>query len=188
MENNLKAGMVNQINAGSRILIEGDLVDTICLVLKGRVLIKGQDMQITLGSGSFLGISDLYAGVYQASYYAIDNMMLYAFSVHNLDELEKFLAGNKEYPGVVVASQSKYIGETYKVYTELLQAVRHLQTFTHSVYNKYKDISKASGFPVKTMKELETLDQLTLSTSIPIDLLNYYRACNGVQISVQKTY
>lgn len=188
MENNLKSGMVNQMNAGSQILAQGDTVHTICLVLKGRVLIKSKGMQITLGSGSFLGICDLYTGVYQASYYAIDNIMLYAFSVSNLEELEKFLAGNKEYPGVVVASYSKSIGETYKIYSELLQAVKRLYTATSTVYQRYQNIAKASGFSIKTIHELENLDQINLNTLIPIDILNYYRACNGIQAPVQKAY
>lgn len=188
MIENLKMGIVNQIRSGTQILTEGEKVTTICLVIKGRVLVKNSGMQIVVGSGSFLGICDLYKGIYQASYSAMDDIMLYAFSVSNISELDKFLSGNKDYPGVVVGSLNRYIVEMDKIYTEIVTSANQLYSFFKESYKKYKEIAKANGFQAKVLGAFEELKDFVHESNISRQHLVYYKACSTVPTQVQKVY
>ena len=69
----LRVNTVNQIARGVTIYSEGEPVESVCLVLKGRVLVEKRGVRLVIGSGNFLGVSDLEEGVYGVSYTAFDN-------------------------------------------------------------------------------------------------------------------
>lgn len=188
METVLNVNAVNQLEKGTCFYMESQTVDTICLILKGRVLIKNSGMQITAGSGSFLGICDLYAGKYQASYMALDNLVLYAFPAKSADDLSVILSANKEYRGLAVASQSKMIREIDKIYTALLKSAEELHGFLMASYRKYRHIGEQTGYQTLPVPLIEELEAFSHETGVAGELLAYYVECAAMPLEIQKPY
>ena len=59
MKAELKKNSVNQIIKGTDIFEEGDEVTEVGLVIKGRVRVHTEGVNLVVGSGNFLGLCDL---------------------------------------------------------------------------------------------------------------------------------
>ena len=81
METRINPDAVNQFPKGSVIYTQGEAIYSIGMIVKGRVLIQNDGYKITAGSGSFLGINDLFLGRYQSTYIAFDDVLLFAFDI-----------------------------------------------------------------------------------------------------------
>ena len=55
----LKINEMNEVIKGTELFQEGDQVEYICVVLKGRVEIYNKGSRIIFGNGCFLGVQDL---------------------------------------------------------------------------------------------------------------------------------
>lgn len=140
MKLNLNA--VNQAIKDSVIYNEGKKVTSISLVLKGRVMVCNKGVKIIVGSGSFIGISDVTQEAYQLNYIAYDDVMLYTFDMQSINRLDIVLNGNKDYRGLLVFSLNKFIAEISKAYFELCQGANGLYQFFAGAYHKYRDIKQ----------------------------------------------
>ncbi|NLP35279.1 MAG: Crp/Fnr family transcriptional regulator, partial [Clostridiales bacterium] len=116
MEWNINPNKLNQLGKGTVIFTEGESVFSIALVIKGRVLIQNNGAKLVVSSGAFLGVNDLYTGKYQSTYTAVDDLLIYAFSVNQQDDLEQVLSMNNDYHGFMVASNNHIISELDQIY------------------------------------------------------------------------
>lgn len=184
----LRANAVNQIAKGVTIYKEGEAIETICLVLKGRVVVEKKGVRLIAGSGNFLGVSDLEGGSYGVSYTALDNVVVYPFIVRGSADIENILSLNKEYGSLMVASLSKYIKELKTVQMSLLKGANALYTFLKVQYDLYREICKENGYAVVANERLEKLEGFAASHIINARQLNYYVQCADTPIDVQKAF
>lgn len=184
----LKINTVNQIAKGVAIYSEGETVETVCLVLKGRVLVEKRGVRLVIGSGNFLGISDIEEGVYGVSYTAFDNAVVYPFAVRESVDIENIITANKEYGSLMVASLSKYIKELKDVQQSLLNGANSLYTFLKVQYDLYKEICKENGYAVKGNEALEKMESFAANHNADARQLNYYVQCADTPIDVQKAF
>ena len=63
----LTMNTVNQVAKGSLLYVQNAEVESVSLVVKGRVLVYNSGTKIICGPGSFLGVSDLVSGKYAAN-------------------------------------------------------------------------------------------------------------------------
>ena len=75
----LKKGSVNQIIKDTVIYGTGDFLDSIAMVVKGRIRVHGYGINLVVGSGCFLGIRDLNRGAHSVTYTAQTNAVIYVF-------------------------------------------------------------------------------------------------------------
>lgn len=184
----LRVNTVNQIAKGVTIYQEGETVESICLVLKGRVLVEKRGVRLVVGSGNFLGVSDLEEGVYGISYTAFDNAVVFPFAVRDAAEIENVVAANKEYGSLMVASLSKYIRELKGVQKSLLSGANALYSFLKVQYDLYREICQENGYAVKSNERLEKLEAFSASHIADAHQLNYYVQCAETPIEVQKAF
>lgn len=185
----LKMNAVNQVAKGTVIYKEGEPVKTICLVLKGRVLVERRGARLGISSGNFLGVSDLEVGTYGESYIAFENAIIYPFPVlGNGEDIENIIAANREYGSLMVASLSRYIKELKVVQTSLLNGANALYTFLKVEYDLYRNICKEHGYAVKANEKLEKMEGFAASQMADARRLNYYIQCADTPIDVQKAF
>jgi hypothetical protein len=137
--------VINQIQKGTIIFAEDEQVSNVCLVVKGKVLIGNSGSKVIVGTGSFIGITDLFAGRTFSNYIAYEDTVLYAFPVSNIEELEKIYHANKDYRGLIIGSLSRFIVEYDKIYRELSKKCDVLYTLIDTIYNKYIELGKSHG-------------------------------------------
>lgn len=190
MKAELKKASVNQIIKGYDIFVKGEDAVYVGLVLKGRIKVHAEGVNLEIGSGHFLGICDLPDSFYHVTYTAITNSAIYIFEVkENLeDTLDSILSANKEYGALMVSAMNKYIrglGETYQSMEEQAES-----TFLRigEICQTYHNLCKQHGTEQMTIdtdgKLLSDIHQHVVNTQ----QIAYYQACAVVKPEVQKAF
>lgn len=179
---------VNQLIKGTEIYGENESLSTICLVLKGRVLIQNDGSRVVVGSGSFIGVTDLYAGRFVSSYIAFDDVVLFPFEVTNKDSIKAIIEGNKDYSGLLVASLSRYLVEVSKTYVEFDLKAKKLYEFLCYAYTEFKTLATKVGFRVNPMDSLETLEPFPAEVLRNRINMDYYSVLSKVPVDIQKAF
>lgn len=185
---NLNMNAVNQVVKGVTIYEEKEPVESIGLVLKGRVAVNREGVHTILGTGNFLGICDIYAGSNSVSYTAFDNVVIYPFPVKGAEDIASILAANKEYGGLMAASLSRYIRDLHAVYLSLIGEAESMYDLLTNYYQVYKTSVKNNGLRVKSIEALENLEQYGKTTLLDLHKAEYYSECAGIPIEVQKAF
>lgn len=188
MEIILKENAVNRILGGTVFFEQNQPVTMLGLILKGKVYIKNSGMMIAAGTGSFLGICDLYMGIYQATYMAADDLTLYIFPVQSKDDLEKILGDNKEYRGFAVAAQNKFIKSIDKIHHDLTEGAEGLQEFLLDFYQKYSAVGRQTGYTAEPIPLLEKPLEYEKNSLLATETIEYYKECASIPLDIQKSY
>lgn len=179
---------VNQIQKGTVIYSENESVNSICLIVKGRVLISNRGSKFLAGSGSFIGIPDLYIGSFNSTYIAVEDVVLYAFSIHNSEELNQLLSSNVDYRGLMVAGLNRCILEYDKVHSALGRIVDTLYSTIHNSYNRYIEIAEQSGHNYTTISKIEEINPYDGDITVEQNRINYYKESVHIPIEVMKSF
>lgn len=179
---------VNQLIKGTEIYGENESLSTICLVLKGRVLIQNDGSRVMAGSGSFIGVADLYAGRVLSSYIAFDDVVLFPFEVMNKDSIKAIIGANKDYSGLLVASLSRYLVEVSKTYVEFDLKVKKLYEFLNNAYTEFKTLATKVGYRVNPIDSLETLEPFPAEILRNRVNMDYYTMLSKVPVDIQKAF
>lgn len=179
---------VNQVDKDSIIYDLGEEIDSISLILKGRVLAKNEGSKAILGSGNFIGVSDLNMSRYQSSYTAYDDVLFYCFPVKNNEELAEVFASNKDYKGLMVASLTRYVNELEKTYRTLMQTAEQIYQFVDSYNYKYLNMGKRLGYAVNVIPS--TLDLHPYSSGFILDerKLEFYKEGAKIPVDIWKSF
>ncbi len=189
MKAELKKDSVNQILKDTNIYEEGDLIDSVALVVKGRVQISSKGTKLVAGTGSFLGISDLERGVYGMTYTAQTDCVIYAFSVSGSNQdIQRIIQINKDYGSLMVANMSKLISVAATNYLAMQKSAEEGYLFLSKTYEHYKNIAQEAGVNVGEIHSLENVRPIDLDSEISTEKLSYYQACSKVSLDVQKAY
>jgi hypothetical protein len=188
MEWKMNPNAVNQFSKGSKIYTEGEAVFSIGMIVKGRVLIHNEGAKIVAGSGSFLGLNDLYHGKYLSTYTAADDLLLYVFPINSIEELDTILSVNKDYHGFMVASQYKMIYDLNQIYDGLSKLCNSMYGFLKEYYEKYSMIASRRGFKARPAQRITSLELLDSELDLISDRINYYIECKNLPIDAVKLF
>ncbi|MEG1458976.1 MAG: hypothetical protein RSA52_00935 [Acetivibrio sp.] len=185
---NLNMNAMNQVVKGVVIYEEKEPVDSICLILKGRVSVQRKGMCTLLGSGNFLGITDIYSGNHSVSYLAYDNTVVYPFPIKESHDIAGILGANKEYGGLMVASLSRYIRDLYVILMALLTESDQLYVFLKNYYELYQLEAIKEKITINAIRGIEELGEYEKSTVLDIHKADYYKECANIPIDIQKAF
>lgn len=184
----LNLNTVNQIEKGTVVYAENEQVNSVCLILKGRALVYNNGIKTIMGSGSFLGISDVYGGIHLRNYVAYDNLMVFTFQVSKPEEVLNIVNMNKDYPGLMVSYLNKYIAELSKAISVLRETADKLYRFLSEKYDLYLDVCKKSGYVRGPIRSVENLDTYSSVIELDNDKIGYYVESSKISIETQKAY
>ena len=188
MEWKMNPNAVNQFSKGTDVYIEGEQVFNVAMVVKGRVLIHNDGAKIIVGSGSFLGINDLYTGKFQSTYTAFDELLIYVFPVDRIEDMEGILSKNKDYHGFMVASFYKMIFELDQIYHALMKHGSIIYQFLTETYKKYLLDATRNGYKIKQSDRISKLRVLGSDLELLNDRINYYIECKKLPIEAVKSF
>lgn len=186
MKINLNA--VNQIEKGSVLYEMNQKVNTISLILKGRVLVYNNGVKTLAGSGSFLGISDYYQGVYMNNYIAYDNLVIFTFPIEQEKSIRDILVTNKDYPGLMVAYLNKYLNELDKTMKALRECGNHIHNFIKQCYENYISICRRSGHIPSPIRGIDNIQEYESETDLDEKKIAYYSECAKIPNDILKDF
>lgn len=184
----LNKNAMNQIPEGTIIFRENDVANLIGLVLRGRVEIKSKGAKITAGAGTFIGVADFPQGRYQSTYLALDNAIVYVFEVTSFEDLKKAVSGNKDYGGLLIASQARYIKELERIRNELEDCGMQLFNFLNDTYTEFVSFSVRIGYPVQEMTRKSKLSSIDPISNEKLEAVEYYCASSESAMDVYKAF
>lgn len=186
MAMNLNA--VNQLTQGSVLYSENEPITSVCVILKGRVAAYNNGTKIMMGSGSFIGVSDLHRGRYGSTYVAFDNLVFYVFNVTKREELRTILSANKDYSGLMIYSLIKNIVELNKIYTALTVYADSIYEFINVSYSAYKEFGRTCGHKTVDIDMFESIEKYQSDIRVNRSRLAFYNECVKVPVEAQKQY
>lgn len=146
MNTERKPYCVNQIMKGEIIFERGSEAAYVGLVLKGRVRIQAEGVNLVIGSGHFLGLTDLQDGMYRVTYQAETDLAIYIFRAGELQAtLQQIFKANKDYAALMVATLGKYIHALAGVYHTLEEQAERDYEFLQEQYKSYQVIGQELG-------------------------------------------
>lgn len=184
----LKVNEMNEITKGTVFFQEGERTNYICIVLKGRVELYNQGSRIVMGNGSFLGIQDLYMGRYLSSYAALDDIVVYAFAAENNAILDRILASNKDYRGLLMYSMVRYINGVLKEQEEFKKQAVEGYEWICDCYQEYLKIASAAGAISAKQPMIEQLEPYESVSMLDVKKLGFFRESAGVPLEVMKSF
>lgn len=182
----LTKNAVNQVEKGTVIYDKNNNLDSVAIILKGRVLAFSEGAKVLMGSGAFLGLSDFYRGQYFNSYIAYEDVTFFCFSLSHKEELDGAFMNSKDYKGLAVFSLVKYINELYGIYRGLHQRVEVLSNFISTSYDNYISISGRLGYAVKTIPAAVDIQPYTSDYVLDEKQFLYYKDFTKMPLDLVK--
>ncbi|MBB2181314.1 hypothetical protein H0486_00195 [Lachnospiraceae bacterium MD1] len=179
---------INQFSTGIDIYIEGETVSSVAMIIKGRVEVHNDGMRVTVGSGSFLGVNDLYLGKYQSTYTAKEEVIAFIFEIDRAEELETVLSKNSDYHGFMVATYNNMIYDLDQTYQNIIRQGSKVYQFILQTYENYKENSERRGYKPRISERIMKLRDLDNDIDILRDRINYYSECRKLPVEVVKQY
>lgn len=189
----LKPGTVCQVVKGTTLFTQNSTVHNICMILKGRVMVKSKGAFTVLTPGCFTGLNDLYIGRYLNDYIAMDDIAIYSFAIEEGEHdgtkiIDKILEVNKEYGGLMVYSLCNYLKNIVEIKMSLSFVTTSIYSFIQSHYKTYLEIGKETNIISNTMPQVEELNVYESEFSIDVKKLKYYLECSKIPVDVQKNF
>lgn len=184
----LTKNTMNQVPEGTIIFKESDIASYIGLVLRGRVEINSRGSKVVAGVGTFIGVSDVVLGRYQATYKAIDGVIVYVFELSKFDELKKAIATNKDYGGFLIASQTRYIKELDRIRDELVSQSEQMLDFINDTYKELVTFSVRSGYPMQDIPQIQELVPIKSMLDDKKEAIEYYCASSELPLDLFKSF
>lgn len=189
MNTERKPYCVNQIMKGEIIFERGSEAAYVGLVLKGRVRIQAEGVNLVIGSGHFLGLTDLQDGMYRVTYQAETDLAIYIFRAGELQAtLQQIFKANKDYAALMVATLGKYIHALAGVYHTLEEQAERDYEFLQEQYRSYQMIGQELGITTDELPGIEELSPLMHWTALDEEKITYYDILSGLKQDVQKAY
>ena len=189
MKAELKINSINQIIKGTEIYVQGEEISSLCLVVKGRVRIHAEGVNLVVGSGNFLGLCDLPLEIHQVTYEADTNAVVFAFAISDFSKTVRSIAKvNKDYSVLMVSTLSKYIRGLWSIYDGLKKMSSELYKFLLESHDKYLETASHTGVKVSPVKCVAELNEYTSDMVTDKEKIAYYISCCDIPSDVQKGF
>lgn len=188
MTDNILKETSGHVAKGTVIYHQNDVVNSISVLVRGKVLIQNEKVRYVAGAGSFLGVHDLYRGSYQATYSAIEDVMIVNISIESADDLVKVGEKHPGYGGLIVTYFSRRIKQLFSIYQRLKYETITLGQNVLELYHSYLDCCAINNIESEKLEVTEDFcqaDNFSLSYMNDVD---YYIDCVSVEPEVLKKY
>lgn len=177
MDSKLNVNAINNLNAGHVIYKEGNAVDTVSFVLKGRVTVFNQGIKTIMGAGSFIGINDIYENRFISNYVASETVTLYTFEIHKKEDIRKIMKANNDYNGLMIYHLNMYITELSDLLILMRTRIDELFEFIDKVYIENPEMFKNGNltrYESDRIFDVEDIEYYEESSKLAIDVVKVY--------------
>ena len=181
----MKMNAMNQIPAGEKLFAKGEEANGVFVVLKGKGKLLGSNVGVSVVSGDFLGVWDLYEGCYTTDCIATEEMTVFAFAAKTSEDLLAILEGNKEYNGRLTASLGRFLTRLHVKKGRYLQESKTLPEVVAELYRQYCARCKAEEIRAA---ELPAVGKSELPTFENPAWLEYYLEAAKIPVEAQRDY
>lgn len=184
-----KLNSVNQVTKDTIFFQRGYPVEFVGMLVRGRTEVTCSGTKTLLGSGSFLGLNDIYRGEFTCDYKAYDDVVLYVFPAEGEESIRKILTTNKDYHGLSVMFLERFLSELCKTGDVLEDASKELYRFIMECYKEYQNLCLAMGHSVRSLAMIQSIESpAKIQSNLEQNKVQYYLECAKIPMDAQKAY
>lgn len=185
----LTENAMNSIENGAVLYEKDTKVESIALLVKGRVELVADGISMVLGTGNFLGACDIGKEIHSFTYMAKDDCAVFVIPIHGMADIERILTEKPDYRGLLVTSLNYFLAEIKKQLQHLREEKESLCDFIREKYELCDQVASMCGFEVSVENALQKIEMAMMqSLQEPEDLGKYYLECAKMPIEVQKKF
>lgn len=185
----LTENAMNSIENGAVLYEKDTKVESIALLVKGRVELVADGISMVLGTGNFLGACDVGKELHSFTYNAKDDCAVFVIPVQGMAGIERILAEKPDYRGLLVTSLNYFLAEIKKQLQHLREENESLCGFIKEKYELCDQVATMCGFEVSVENALQKVENsMQQSLQEPEDLGKYYLECAKMPIEAQKKF
>ena len=178
----------SSITKGTVIFEKGQPLQSTALILKGRVIVQGEGVRMTIGSGNFLGMCDVWKKEHSFTYVALDDLVLFGLPMENEKQAALLLEQKPQYRGLLVTSLNFFYHDVFRVFGKLKTETEKVAEFVHQTYSRYQKLAEGAGLTAEKIAAMERLlNQRMENYSLP-EKITYFIQCSKIPIEAQKNY
>ncbi len=184
----VKEKEVNVLPAGSELFEAQSEVSQVGIVLKGKVECSSKGMKSVLGTGTFIGMTDMEEGSYQASWRVVEDASVFIVPVSEKEDIKKLLRINKDYPGLMMFSMSRQLLYLWSLRSDLLSRADQAMDTLSRVYGQSREKGSRLGQSFQVGALLENGDRPERSLELDTAVLQSYLETARLSVNLQKEY
>lgn len=188
MSENLVVNGNNSIPKGTVIYEKGQPLQSVGLILKGRVVLEGDGIRTTIGSGNFLGMYDAAQGKHSFTSVALDDCVIYGLPINEQKQACLLLDEKPQYRGLLVTSINFFLQDILRVYTKIKKQADVVGKFVQEAYGKYLQLAEQSGLVPDSIAALADLASQAGNKQPLPEHLTYFIQCCQIPLDAQKNY
>ena len=165
---------------------KGEPIQSVALVLKGRIEVKADGVRTILSSGNFLGMYDVPRGVHSFTYTAMEDSVVYGLPISTWDQVGLLLEEKTQYRGLFITSMNYFLSDLSKKFLKMQTDVREIGVFIRQGYQECIDVAEQTGLQPEKIMSIERLDEPD-EIRLPEEI-DYYLAACKVPLEAQKNY
>lgn len=178
----------NSLPKGTVIFEKGEPLESVALVLKGRIMVQADGIRMNLGSGNFLGMCDVKNKLHSFTYTALDDMVVYVLPVSNFEQACYLLDQKAQYRGLLVTSYNYIISQLDKMCARLKTESDSAYEFLMNQYQEYKSLVQSSGLVPEELSSIERLEQQKPGKTEFHPRHEYCIECSKIPVEAQRNF
>ena len=178
----------SSITKGTVIFEKGQPLQSTALILKGRVIVQGEGVRMTIGSGNFLGMCDVWKKEHSFTYVALDDLVLFGLPMENEKQAALLLEQKPQYRGLLVTSLNFFYHDVFRVFGKLKTETEKVAEFVHQTYSRYQKLAEGAGLTAEKIAAMERLLNQRMENYSLSEKITYFIQCSKIPIEAQKNY
>ncbi len=154
------------IEKGKKLINEGDVVDSMYVVMKGAIDQNWKGQHLTLGPGTVAGLSDALNKTYEADYAVAEEATVIKCDYKNMDDLQAIFAKQPVYIFGFAKGAFRQCRDVFKIYDSYKKKVEDFSNYCKGVNSEYKKLCRAVGAPIAELPMLAEMEPLVLKDEI----------------------
>lgn len=154
------------IEKGKKLINEGDPVDSLYVVLKGKIVQEWRGQKLSLGPGTVAGLSDSLNLSYEADYTAAEDSSVIKCSYKNMADFDAIFNAQPVYIFGFAKGAFRQCRDVFKIYDDYKKKVDDFSDYCRGINSEYRKQCRAVGATAGEIPMLEEMEPITLNGEI----------------------
>ena len=154
------------IEAGKKLINEGDPVDSLYVILKGTINQQWRGQSLSLGPGTVVGLSDALNHEYEADYVVAEEASVIKCPYKSMADFDAIFAAQPVYIFGFAKGAFRQCRDVFKIYDETKTKVDNFSGYCSGIASEYRKLCRSVGMTPVEIPMLEEMEPLELKGEI----------------------
>ncbi len=154
------------IEAGKKLINEGDPVDSLYVVIKGTIRQQWRGQILNLGPGTVAGLSDALNHQYEADYVVSEDATVIKCPYKSMDDFDDIFKAQPVYIFGFAKGSFRQCRDVFKIYDDVKKTVDNFSDYCRGISGEYRKLCRSIGMTPAENPMLDEMEPLELKGEI----------------------